>query len=322
MPSRWLRWLIILFWLATTSWLFWHDLRPRWLPGDAPALLPDDVDEVNTPTQQNIPWTVLRQKDGKTETIFRATTTVKYQRDDDTYTLLAELKAVTFPKIQEVYVGKVFKIDKVSSWYRVDRAGRLHSLEAEVTVTPAGLKGLLGSWLPSRSSSKPGGPSGSDPLTLTLSGEVHGDQFFAHCQAKGLGRVEPLRFDLPPTTLSHTGSVLMPMHPVNHLRRLYPGRSWRQPLVDPLRDAFPGLSGGVRWLHARVLPRPQPLKVGDNEISCLVIEYTNDENETIGRTWVERDSDRVLQQEAILDDGHWIMKRDLERRSGKQRGPE
>lgn len=317
MPSRWLRWLIILFWLATTSWLFWNDLRPRWLPGNAPALLPDDVDEVNTQTQQNIPWTVLREKDGKTETIFRAMTKVQYLQDDDTYILLAELKAIKGPKPPEVYVGRVFKIDKVSSWYRVDRLGRLHALEAQVTVTPRrGISVLFASLLPSQPSLD--APPDTPPITLTLSGEVRGEQFFAHCLAKGLPRAEPLQFDLPPTTLSHTGSVLMPMHPINHLRGLYPGRSWRQPLVDPLRDAFPGFSGGVRWLNAQVLPRPQPLKVIDNETSCLVIEYTNDENEMIGRTWVEQGSDRVLQQEAILDDGHWIMKRDLERRSGRQ----
>jgi hypothetical protein len=322
MPSRWLRWLIILFWLATTSWLFWHDLRPQWLPGNAPALLPDDVDEVHSPTQQSTPWTVLRQKEGKTETIFRAITKVEYNRDDDTYTLHADLKALPMPKAPEVHVGRVFRIDGLKSEYRVDRAGRLHALEAKVTVTPQfprGMTGLFASFLPPRPSSESNDPP---PVTLTLSGEVRGDQFFARCFAEGLARTKPLRFDLPPATLSHTGSVLMPMHPINHLRGLYPGRSWRQPLVDPLRDAFPGLSGGVRWLNARVLSSPQPLRVNDNETSCWVIEYTNDENEMVGRTWVERDSDRVLQQEAILDDGHWIMKRELERRSGRQRGLE
>jgi len=49
-----------------------------------------------------------------------------------------------------------------------------------------------------------------------------------------------------------------------------------------------------------------------------VIEYTNDENEIMGRTWVEEVSERVLQQEAILEDGRWIMKRDLVRQGGRR----
>jgi hypothetical protein len=321
MPSRWLRWLIVLSWLATTGWLFWHDLRPRWLPGDAPALLPDDVDEVQSDTPAKTSWTVQRQKDGKTETIFRGSTSVSYQRDDDTYTLHAELRAVRTAKLQEMYFGKVFKIDKLTSEYCVDRGGRLHSLRAEVNVTShidqlgKGMALLLDSLAPLP---PPPEANSRERVTLTLEGEVRGDQFFAHCSAFGAILAKPLQFDLPPTTMSHTGSVLMPMHPINHIRGLYPGRSWRQPLVDPLRDAFPGFSSGLRWLNAHVLPRPEPLKVNDNETSCLVIEYTNDENDTIGRTWVEHDSERVLQQEAILDDGHWIMKRDLERRNGKR----
>jgi hypothetical protein len=66
----------------------------------------------------------------------------------------------------------------------------------------------------------------------------------------------------------------------------------------------------VRSLNANVLPQPEMLKWGDSETSCLVIEYTNDENNTMGRTWVEQSSNRVLQQEAILEDDRWIMKRD------------
>lgn len=325
MPSRWLCWVIVLSWLATTGWLFWHDLRPTWLSGEPPSLLPDDVDEVQGTTQNNIFWTVQRQHDSNTETIFRASTRVDYQRDEDTYTLHAKLDAAKGAKLQEqeVYVGKVFRVESVVSEYRVDRAGHLHSLKAEVTMTPRiGQLGsevnlLLASLLPSKPPPETKDHPIAHQVILRLWGEVRDEQFFAHCRADGNILAKPLQFDLPPTAMSHTGSVLMPMHPINHIRGLYPGRSWRQPLVDPLRDAFPGLSGGVRWLNARVLPHPELLKVNDTETSCLVIEYTDDENETVGRTWVEQDSERVLQQEAILDDGHWIMKRDLERRSGK-----
>jgi len=132
---------------------------------------------------------------------------------------------------------------------------------------------------------------------------------------------KPLQFDLPSTSVSYTGSVLLPLHPVNHIRGLRPGQSWRQPLIDPLRDAFaglPGFSGEVRSLHARVLPQPETLKIGDNNIECLVIEYTDDENNSVGRTLVEQNSERVLQQEANLENGPWIMTRDLSGRGSRR----
>jgi hypothetical protein len=328
MPSRWLRWFIVLFWLATTSWLFWHDLWPSWQPGEPPSLRPDDVDEVqNSAEPMKIFWTVQRQQGDKTESIFRGTTLVRYQHGEDTYTLHAELKAPNVPNFQPMYVAKVFKIDSLTSEYRVNRAGQLHSLKAEVNATPTSvrfrpeLRALLDRLLPSSSSEQPKVSSASE-LSLHLWGEVRDGQFFAHCRAGSTVLNNPLQFDLPPTAVSHTGSVLMPLHPINHIRGLHLGQSWRQPLVDPLRDAFaslPGFSGGVRWLQARVLPQPELLRMEDNETSCLVIEYTNDENETIGRTWVEENSERVLQQEAILEDGHWIMKRDLVRQSRRPR---
>ena len=96
------------------------------------------------------------------------------------------------------------------------------------------------------------------------------------------------------------------------------GQTWRQPLVDPLRDAlawFPGISGGVRWLNARVLPELEVLDINGNVMNCLVIEYTNDEDEISARTWVEPNSEQVQQQEALLENGRWIIKRDLQRRS-------
>jgi hypothetical protein len=328
MPSRWLRWFIVFFWMATTSWLFWHDLWPRWQPGEPPPFLIDPVEEVQGPPMQ-IYWTVQRQHGDKTESIFRASTWVHYQRDEDTYTLHASLDVARVPNLQPVHVARVFKIDKIDSSYCVDRAGQLHSLEATVTVTPQlerlGSEKylLLSKIFRSQQPQEQTASSNSHPLELSLWGEVHDNQFFAHCRAdaKGSALAKPFQFDLPPTAVSHTGSVVMPLHPVNHIRGLRLGQSWRQPLVDPLRDAFaslPGFSGGVRWLQARVLPQLEPLKLEDHETSCKVIEYTNEENEMVGRTWVEQDSERVLQQEAILDEGHWIMTRDLVHQSGRR----
>lgn len=328
MPSRWLRWIIILFWLATTNWLFWHDLWPKWQPGKGPLLRPDDVDEVRNNTGRNtIFWTVLRQRGEETEPIFRAMTWVEYQPDEDAYTLNATLETSAAQKMQKVYLGRAFKIESIASLYQVDRAGQLHALHSLVKVMPEfgqlapDLKKLIGSLLPSRSDPETKNNPLADQVSLRLWGEVRGEQFFAHFRATGDILAKPVQFDLPPTSMAHTSSVLMPLHPLNHIRGLYFGQSWRQPLVDPLRDAFAsltGFAGDVRWLHAHVLDRAQTLTVANNELSCRVIEYTNDEDETVARTWVEVESERVLQQEAVLDDGLWIMKREVERANSRR----
>ncbi len=84
-------------------------------------------------------------------------------------------------------------------------------------------------------------------------------------------------------------------------------------MIDPFRDAFavlPGISGGVSYVSARVLPEPQILELGANaQTRCLVIEYEED-GQNIGSTWVEEGSERVQRQEASLEGDRWIMQRD------------
>ena len=45
MPPRWLRLAIIVFWLAVTGHLFWHDLLPQLLPGQPPPYAIELVEE-------------------------------------------------------------------------------------------------------------------------------------------------------------------------------------------------------------------------------------------------------------------------------------
>jgi hypothetical protein len=325
MPSRWLRFVIVLFWLTTTGWLFWHDLWPKWRPGEPPSFHIDDVEEVQHADRvpSRIFWTVQRQKEGQNRfyPVFQASTWVEGQ-EEDVYTLNTDMKAARDPSSQPVEVAKLFKVEGITSSYRVNRAGQLRGLEAAVTVRPDWDKS---SWLSKifQPSSPPARNNFlAERIRLRIWGEVRDHRFFAHCSAARLsGNGEfldkPIQFNLPAADVSYTGSVLMPLHPVSRIRGLRLGQSWRQPLVDPLRDAFaslPGFSGGVRWLNACVLPRPQMLEQDGSSTSCLVIEYTNDENEVMGRTWVEQDGERVLQQEAILEDDRWILKRDQPRR--------
>jgi hypothetical protein len=330
MPPRWFAWLIGLFWLTMMGWLFWRDLWPSLRPGDPPPFHIDDVEEVLRKSgSQRTTWTVLRQVGHVEPTpAFNAVTGMEYKKDEEVYTLEAKLTPLS-GRVSPATVINGLRIEKMISHYSIDRARRLRSLDAEVTVTlqPKRLTGVGAAFsslyhlLQKNAGKGQENLSSTEKVTLRIWGEVRGNQFFGHCRAdagdpsessspsKPSSPIKLIELDLPPTSVSHTGSVLMPLHPVNQISGLFPDQRWHQPLIDPLRDALPGLSNSVRSLNAHVLPQPRMLKVNDGETSCLVIEYRNDENEILARTWVEQNSNRVLQQEAILDDSHWIMKR-------------
>jgi hypothetical protein len=256
------------------------------------------------------------KEDEQLRDIFRATTWVDYKPEADTFTLHAELTRKGAYVKEENTVPLLDLLDVViksmTSEYRVTRTGQLRGLGARVNLIK----------VPPKSKGKDPKPNvtAEENAELLLEGQVRGDQFFAHCSLGGTLMPKELKMDLPPTSMSHNASVLLPLHPVNRIHGLRLGQSWRQPLVDPFRDSFGSVlgSGGVRHLNARVLPQPQVLKRDDgSETTCLVIEY-EEEGQFAGRTWVEQDSERVEQQEAIRDGDTWFMKRDNPRKAIKR----
>jgi hypothetical protein len=316
--------LIVVFWLAATGWLFWHDLWPQWRPGEPPPFHIDLVEEVqkepNNKDWNKIDWNV--QLDGKD--VFKAATWVTYDKENETFDLHAHYRASTMGSNTRKYeVARIFQVTKMASVYRVTRAGELRSLSTEIVVSlpKEGEGQSLFAWANLFQKKVPAPPKGNilsphDPtreVHFNLWGEVQDGQFFAHCQAVSPRLERELKIDLPPAAVSHNGSVLLPLHPVNRIHGLRPGQTWRQPLVDPFRDALaalPGLSGGPHFVTAHVLDQPQTLTLGDKaETACLVIEY-EDEGEIVGRTWVEQDSERVQRQEAQIGGDHWSMTRD------------
>lgn len=312
MPPRWLTVLIVASWLAATGWLFWHDLWPSWRPGEPPKFYIDLVEEVQNPDRLKTTWTVQRQKkdDAQLRDIFRATTWVDYQPEDDTFTLHAQLNGKGSHAKEENNVSLLrFAVKTMTSEYRVTRSGQLRELRSRLSFI---------------NMPRPGAAIRKENLEevaqFLLEGKVRGDRFFAHCSVGGALAAKDFKMDLPPASVSHNASVLLPLHPVNRIHGLRLGQSWRQPVVDPFRDSFDSLLGssGARYLNARVLPQPQLLKRDDgNETTCLVIEY-EEEGQFAGRTWVEQDSERVEQQEAYLDGDTWFMKRDNPRKAIKR----
>jgi hypothetical protein len=321
MPPRWLSVGIIFGWLAAMGWLFWHDLWPRWRPGEPPPFAIDLVEEVHN-DRLYTQWHVQHQKKDATEPVdvFDDTKTwVSYQQKDDTFTLHAELKSKSRGKKNLELLrfrGSLVKVDSLISSYRVTRAGQLQGLRSQMNFTVVEEKSPERPVDAEEKSPERPVDAKTTSIQVVLHGEVRGDQFFLSCRGGPESLSRPIEMDLPPVPLSHNTSMLLPLHPVNRIHGLRPGQSWRQPLIDPLHDAL-GV-GGVRYLNARVLPQPQILKEDDNDkTTCLVIEYTDEDGQFAGRTWVEQNSERVQQQEAVRDGDRWIMKRDNPRRATK-----
>ncbi|HWG46994.1 MAG TPA: hypothetical protein VN688_29795 [Gemmataceae bacterium] len=307
MPSRWLTAVIVLFWLATTGWLFWHDLWPEWRSGEPPPFHIDLVEEVQRGGKMKTSWIVYRDKgdEESAQKVFNAWTWADYHQGDDTFTLHADFKAPYVPKTSQNKDaaresvargvsggGGQVVVTRMKSEYRVTRQGQLQSLRADIGGKFSYLELIM------------------IDGEASLWGEVHDEQFFAHYHLSASGT--SLQGDLKPVPVSYHGSVLMPLHPVNRIHGLRPGRTWRQALVDPFRDVLPRLAGGVHYLQAHVLEQPQVLERGKDTTTCLVIEYTGEDMSA--KTWVEQDSERVQRQEFTLDKVHWVIQRDLPNR--------
>lgn len=284
MPPRWLSVSIILFWLGTTGWLFYQDVWPLLLPGQAPPFTIDLEDEVQT-RQAHIHWSVLYND----RPYLRAETWVEPDPADDTFALKATLRplapAAKGRDIDAEPFGGLVRLLRSTSTYRIARNGDLRSLSVEFTVE-AHAGGLV---------------AAGDGV---LDGEVKDGKFHSRLRLSSPvlpgGTVEK---ELDPVPVSAHGSVLSPLHPVNRIAGLRPGQTWRLPLVDPIKDAVTALVAGQPGteivLTARVLSQTQTLTWNNEPTECLIIEYQGDD--VSARTWVQVGTGLVLRQDSERD---------------------
>jgi hypothetical protein len=269
MPPRLFTLAVVVFWLATSGWLFYRELWPKLRPGEPPPYTIDLVDEARQHTTP-ILWSVYRGQ----KKIGKARTWVTYRESDDTFELHGAMDQVELYRIALVSV----MVQHAANMYRIGRDGELREMTTDIVLTV---------------------PRLDLKAKAHFDGQVHGRRFAAQGWMEFAGDKKDVNID--PVPLSTYGAVLNPLQPVNRIQGLRPGQHWRMPLLDPLSDAvaatLPGMPSGPRVLNAAVLPEIQRLAWDDQDVPCLVIEYTG-EGDFSARTWVRESDGLVLRQEA------------------------
>lgn len=290
MPSRLGVGFILLFWLATTAHVVYHDVWPRLFSDTPPPVQIDLADEATqiVPTR----WKVYRGD----EQVGTLQTKTEYVAADDTFRFTN-----TFHKLKLDVVGTELDFPRLETSSRVNRAGELleQNLSGEVRV------------------SKRVGPV-SLPLgdaAAEVRGQVVNGQLVGTCTLRYPANSPRPTVEKPLEAVPvPAGQVLNPMSPVSRLRDVRPGRRWVIREVNPLADSLailfkdalkgsdlassmlPQHSPGKELL-AEVKPTPERLeRAGREPVECWVIEYRGEEVQA--RTWVSRDDGRVLRQEA------------------------
>ncbi len=260
MPPRWCTWFIVLFWLATTGWMFYREAWPHLQGGEPPPYSIDLTDEVSV---QPVLWKVWYQ--GKVSGTGRS---FVRRQPDRTYQLETQFHFERLPIL-------LLELRKMTTMYRVTEAGELRELGARVVLSEA----VIG--------------QGNLELALAVSGPVKQGKFWPQVQVEGLNQEVP---QLKPVDVSGQGNVLNPMHLLNRLSGLRVGQRWRIPLVDPLRTILPGQNLGLPFLDAEV--KAGDLTWHGEKVLCHKIEYREPGKKVTASTWVRQTDGLVLQQAA------------------------
>ncbi len=298
MPPRWLSLVVVLFWLGTSGVFFYREYWPSLEPNAPPPFAIDLLDESRDPVPSR--WKVLHNG----RHVLTATTEVEHRAKENDFFLRARFGTPPPQPNEKPLPPEALQIEVMTSEYQVNGDGQLLALKVDLTVH-------------ARVAIDQGDHF---RITAQVEGQVTGGQFRGTYEVKFPDHNIAKKGELPPTAVSSQGSVLMPLHPVTHIRGLQPGRTWRVPLVDPLSDALSAaLPGGQRetiYLKAHVLPQSELMTVAptktyyhkEPEQEYLIIEYTGDEMSA--RTWVRRSDGLVLRQEMTTPGETWVMERE------------
>lgn len=290
MPSRLGVGFILLFWLAVTGHVVYHDVWPRLFSDAPPPIRIDLTDEATQvlPTK----WKVYRGD----EQVGSMSTKTEYLAADDTFRFTNTYQKLTFD-----FATISVDFPQLQTAIRVTRAGDLREqtmsgeLKASAKIGPVML---------------PIGDAAADVKGVVIDGQLVGTCVIRHPARAVMPTVERALEPVPVPA----GQVLNPMSPVSRLRDVRPGQRWVIQQVDPLRDSLTILfrevlktselastavpqQSGSKQLLAEVLRTPEKLdRKGHEAVECWVIEYRGEGVQA--RTWVSREDGRVMRQEA------------------------
>jgi hypothetical protein len=210
------------------------------------------------------------------------------RKDERSYDFWA---AYTF---EQFNVG-MLHVSKMEHVYRVSEDGKLQAISVK-------------SWF-HLGNDRPA--FGVNDMMAEVQGEVEGNTLEPRLLYNG---VEQKLFSFGKIDMNEQGSVVNPMLPVNRLRGLRDGRTWKITMFDPFRGMTGGLmkalvkqSATVPTLIAEV--SSDTLFWDKKLVACHKIEYYEPGKEVTARTWARKLDGMVLQQEASRDSFDLVLKR-------------
>lgn len=285
MPSRRVTFLILAAWAATLGWFGYREVWPLLFPGESPPFIIELADEVTSEfggknRSPDVLWGIFLGD----KRIGKAETRLAYHAKQNIFELetrLAEVKLMAWITMPEMI--STYHLTREGELRGIVVDGRMRILEQEAKGTFTG---------------------------TVRDGQVHRA---VKLNIPLVGTVEPALEPVP----APVGSILNPMHPVPRIKGLQPGRTWRQPIINPIGDAIqpamtaifqklgakaPALKlpSGPEYVDAEVLTATKVVNVNQIDYECRVIEYRSPQgaSEEPARTFVRISDGAVLRQEA------------------------
>lgn len=269
MPSRLVTFAIVLFWLGTSAWLFQSEIWPRLEPGVVPPFALYETDD-SQPSILPGRWAAWHSGLNGDPVRYTITTSVVHhdQQKEDEFVLSARMVPW-----RPGDVLKPLSLKRLETSYRVHRR-RMIGFETSVAFRSL------------------------DPGALgELNAEFVGEVKDGVCSVR---RDKTLKGDGETIDLevSRTGTVLMPLHPLDRMEGLRGGNRWGLHLLDPTDSTSAAADTApprLVWVNAEVRREPQMLRhAGGDMRRCWVVDYSGDGGEVGGSTWVDVADARVL----------------------------
>jgi hypothetical protein len=276
MGNRWFNAVIVLFWLATMTWLMVAKVLPPLVIGEPPSyrsLYLDDDKEADEPICWEMAWN--ERPLGYALTLVRRTDSGVTEVRSYVHFRRLPLEEMAAPLLRAL----LRKVDKQLGPIRMDAESRLE-------IDPLGRLSMFRSTIRTNGDMEP----------VVIRGQVNGPTLRISIQA---GNIEPIVRELPATAL--VGDELAPQA---RLPNLHVGQSWTVPVYSPLRS--PNSAEPVEVLQASV-EGYESVQIDDESHPAMTVIYRSDSGSILagsrsprGKLWVAEDGTVLKQVSYVL----------------------